>query len=252
VLVDYLSAAEHYLWAQDSDPSYRRMMHTTLLQPLRPLKPESLMVPRMRCYGSMLASVHGSEQVVPIHVVLAKGWQYIEMEGDKFKPGWVATEPGAVLQVQLDTTFTVQQQHEGGDGATAPSPAEAAELSAGDGEAGSDSPYSTSVAHLKLTYLLSYEHMGKAAVTCVSGCNCSAGTFDGHDAVNHHSIPVSYSFSATPGQACVVQVEVLSGTASGEHKVKVMQVVATVWHNASSQVLGLLQEQRRALGLQST
>ncbi len=52
------------------------------------------------------------------------------------------------------------------------------------------------------------------------------------------------------GQACVVQVEVLPDTASGDHKVKVMQVISNVWHNASSHVLGLLQEQRRALGLQ--
>ncbi len=41
---------------------------------------------------------------------------------------------------------------------------------------------------MELTYLTSYEHHGKFAVSCALGCTCKA-EFDGH--INaHHSMPL--------------------------------------------------------------
>jgi hypothetical protein len=59
MLVNYLGEAEAHFSEQAKDPLFRPALHTGLLQPRRPLQPDSLLVPRMRCYGAMQTSVMG-------------------------------------------------------------------------------------------------------------------------------------------------------------------------------------------------
>eukprot|EP00798_Chlamydomonas_sp_ICE-L_P022329 gene22329-29405_t len=100
---------------------------------------------------SFLAQCYGVELTNPTHTPLlseedrlpvtkSDGWGIVEVENGKFKPGWVATEPGATLWMTVD---------------------------------------GTGFSHdliLELTFLKSYEHMGKARLSCVEGCEC--GSYD--------------------------------------------------------------------------
>jgi hypothetical protein len=98
---------------------------------------------------------------------------------------------------------------------------------------------------LVVAYLTSYEHMGRAWLSCAAGCSCAPQEVDGH----HHErtsvsaiavLPLAPAPPAAPstlagGRAgsgaagmgrCVLRVEVLPESSSGEFKFKVIQVVA--------------------------
>ncbi|GIM14751.1 hypothetical protein Vretimale_17546 [Volvox reticuliferus] len=126
--------------------------------------------------------------------VTTTGWDYInEGTTEKPKPGYVAREPGSVLRVRIDTDRSGMSSQ-------------------------------TEDVHVFFHYLRSYEHMGKAAFRCVSGCTCSSKEYDGH-----HEEKVSQLYMAlmevSQHAACVMEVQVLNTTRSGEYKFKVAGVV---------------------------
>lgn len=101
-------------------------------------------------------------------------------------------------------------------------------------------PLVTGAARSFSTNIQSYEHMGKALFSCVSGCTCSNVTVDGH-----HKVPASVSAAVhvgiTPARSCVVQSEVLEETSSGEHKFKVCS------HSLVAATLGAAAESSRGV-----
>ena len=96
------------------------------------------------------------------------------------KPGLVARSAGAYVQLRLDTTRRVSDD-----------------------------------AYLTFTYLTSYENMGAAKVTCVSGCTCQKSKLDAHAQVAMEGVRISYAatygFLVSQGKSCIVRVEVLGG-----------------------------------------
>ena len=175
----------------------------------------------MRCYGSMTSAVMGGvgsgEEVMSLQVLQSDGWEFVEYDGGadagekKYKPGWIATEPGAVLRIELDTHF-----------------------------AGAKSVL------VQLTYLTSYEHMGTARASCVEGCSCQEATVNALVKGEHHSVPKVHALHATPSSRCVVQLEVLAESGSGENKFKLLQVVVSTSQDASKRLAELQQAQLAA------
>jgi hypothetical protein len=170
--------------------------------------------------------VGSGEDVLPIKVLRSDGWEFREWDGGaagekKYKPGWIATAAGAVLRVELDTDFGAEQQL----------------LQQGLGEKGQ--------LQVQLTYLTSYEHMGKARASCVEGCTCNPAVLDAHAPKEHHSVPKVLKLPTTASRRCVVQLEVLLESGSGEHKFKLMQAVVSTLMDVSGELaaLGRLSEE---------
>lgn len=69
---------------------------------------------------------------------------------------------------------------------------------------------------VELGYLKSYEHMGRAAVSCEGGCACAPWTLDGHHE-QRNSQTFLAQFKATQADECVIVVKVLN--VSGSHGV---------------------------------
>jgi hypothetical protein len=215
LLTDYLARSEAHLSAQSRDPLYRPALHAGQLQPARPLRDESLRVSQMRCYGytpsAALGGQGSAEQVAPLQLLQSQGWEFREYDDrsdageKKYKPGWIATQPGAVLRVAVATDFP------GAGNAT-----------------------------VQLSYLSSYEHMGRARASCVEGCRCEAGEIEALNTAERHSVPRVHVLLATRARRCVVQLEVLPESGSGQHKFKLMQVVVSTSLDVT-QRLGALQ-----------
>ncbi len=62
---------------------------------------------------------------------------------------------------------------------------------------------------VELGYLKSYEHMGRAAVSCEGGCGCAPWTLDGHHE-QRNSQTFLAQFKATQADECVILVKVLN------------------------------------------
>ncbi|KAI7846460.1 hypothetical protein COHA_000070 [Chlorella ohadii] len=124
------------------------------------------------------------------------------------KWGWIATVPGSWAELEVDTTTGMQ-----GD------------LAAEQND-------------VMLTHLISYEHMGKAKVECISGCTCEPTEFNGH-VQDKVSLTALHRFPASQSEKCRIRVTVLNETASpdGEHKVKLVGVMVI---EAKSNMWGLL------------
>jgi hypothetical protein len=142
--------------------------------------------------------------VAALEVRAAAGWRHVETEVVRgkivHKPGWIATEAGAVLEFTVAAQF---QQDAAGANATQPSPN----------------------ATLALTHLISYEHMGAAAVACVAGCTCDGShVLQGHSTAQHVSIEATVELAVTQARQCTLRLTVLPDTLSGEHKVKLISV----------------------------
>ena len=86
------------------------------------------------------------------------------------------------------------------------------------------------LATIGLVHLVSYEHMGAAVVRCIGGCSCDDQVIDAHlrDASNggRASIFQRFDFQATITTFCSLEVRVLNWTSSGEHKFKIVRVIA--------------------------
>jgi hypothetical protein len=85
-------------------------------------------------------------------------------------------------------------------------------------------------ATIGLVHLVSYEHMGAAVVRCIAGCSCDDQVIDAHlrDPSNggRASIFQRFDFQATITTFCSLEVRVLNWTSSGEHKFKIVRVIA--------------------------
>lgn len=125
----------------------------------------------------------------------AEGWEWVnEAKGPRPKWGYVATEPGRVLRLKLNTTASAGMR---------------------------DRPVLVQIAHLR-----SYKHMGWAEVTCERGCECAPTRFNGH-APDRKSLLVLHRLYASQSPDCRLAVEVLGDTDSGEHKVKVAGAIVS-------------------------
>jgi hypothetical protein len=89
-----------------------------------------------------------------------------------------------------------------------------------------------------ITHLHSWQHMGSALATCISGCKCEPLLMEGHS-TSRHSVPVLAELPVSGSRRCVVQLQVLEGTASGGHKFKVMQIAVGARVDASRQLAAL-------------
>ncbi|MEW5300373.1 MAG: hypothetical protein WDW36_003309 [Sanguina aurantia] len=125
-------------------------------------------------------------------VVSSHGFLYTD-EGSPGNPkkGYVATAVGAELRFNVSTSR--------------------------DGVPGSK-------VSVHVSYLASYQHMGVASITCVSGCECEPTELDAH-ITELVSQTYLHPLLATQSEDCLVSVMVVERTSSGEHKVKINGVV---------------------------
>ena len=210
----YLAKAQKYYHANKGQlglPHHQRV---------QPLYSQSMVVPRMTCYGMAAFSVRhqshddASDTKVALLPVFyfSDGWEFIEVEHDKRKPGWISHKPGSILRMAVEVEIVspgVRQT-------------------------------------IGLSFLTSYEHMGIAILTCIQGCQCPDKLMDGHERVHRHSVPqmttiqpkweasaVATSVTNATKRSCVLQVEILDQTSSGGHKFKVLQLMVTSWVNVA-------------------
>ena len=221
LLLSYISGAhEHFQKHSAAAGSLPHYHPREYQRGISPLDPNSVLVPWMQCFGSMQHEIFGGDEVAShglnktrdIHVVKAEDWTYVETDGGKAKPGWVSTVPGSVLWMAVNTTFGKKD----------------------------DTHF------INLFLLSSYEHMGQAEVTCVSGCKCEASKINGHIPNHKHSVPMQHEFRLSEDDGsgenygtanspiCVIQLKVLPESSSGEHKIKVIQLAIKVIINATS------------------
>ena len=100
-----------------------------------------------------------------------------------------------------------------------------------------------SVIKLSLEYLVSYEKMGVARLTCTTGCSCAPQRINAHQVgdVRNVSIFAQYEFNVTrtlgelrgPGSTlamthdCELQLRILEQSSSGGHKFKVRSIIVS-------------------------
>jgi hypothetical protein len=217
LLTQYLSASEQYFALEASDPQPAPTAQTALLPVTAPLYPNAELIPQLRCYS--MPAAPGSSATKPdvaavmLKEVTAEGWQHYEIDPDNgaFKPGWIARNPDATWQVQINTDFS--------------------------GQVGDQ----LATTRVVITYLLSHQHMGRAVVSCVSGCACEPSVIDAHEAVTKHSINRLHEVHVSASRACILQIKVLQQSSSGQHKFKVSQVAAVVDVDARNQLIALRQ-----------
>ena len=213
VLTLYLAKAQKYYQAN------KVHLHIQALsrQRVSPLFPQGVIVPRMTCYGmaAFLIRRQGPDTSETASSQLpvsnfSEGWEFVEMENNKYKPGWISNTSGSVLKMTVDV------------------------------ERAASKGYRQSIG---LSFLTSYEHMGTAKLSCIEFCQCTDTLMDGHERVHRHSVPQMKSIvpqwpeSSSTGNSskrpCILQVEVLNKTYSGGHKFKVLQLIITTWVNIS-------------------
>uniref|UniRef100_A0A7S0S1A6 SGNH hydrolase-type esterase domain-containing protein n=1 Tax=Chlamydomonas leiostraca TaxID=1034604 RepID=A0A7S0S1A6_9CHLO len=126
------------------------------------------------------------------------GFEWVnESKSMRPKFGFVATKPGSVLDMMVDTRAT------------------AASTAANQKDV-----------LVEVAYLRSYEHMGQASITCVSGCKCQESTLEGHHEEQNSQLHLHH-FYASQHSNCTIQVKVLDKTKSGEHKVKIAGIMVS-------------------------
>ena len=132
---------------------------------------------------------------VALHLI--EFFPHPQMHGEtkKFKPGWVATAPGSELSIKVNSRFSGASED--------------------------------SIAKVQLSHLVSYEHMGQAQVSCVSGCECEGMLVDAHDGRFQQSITQSATLLVTMSEECVIKLVVMHETSSGGHKFKLQHVTTS-------------------------
>jgi hypothetical protein len=107
----------------------------------------------------------------------------------RYKPGLVATEPGALLEMAVDIA-----------GARQPS--------------------------FVLQYLRSYVGHGIAEISCAGGCACDAQRVDSHNPRDQTSILDMLNLPVTSADGmCLLRLRVLNATSSGAHKFKLARMI---------------------------
>ena len=159
--------------------------------------------------------------MLPLDVVASKGFAFSEyqLHGNttRRKPGWIATAPGHSIDVRVSTLITAASA----GGSVVPPYALPRQRQPPNGTAQTRGwPL-----QVVIGYLRSYQHMGRANVTCVKGCTCFPSTIDAHSS-EKMSVLRLHELIVTPAAECVVRLEVLKESSSpdGEHKFKLLQV----------------------------
>ena len=88
-------------------------------------------------------------------------------------------------------------------------------------------PDPTTEIALGVGHLKSYERMGRAQVSCISGCTCTPMQFDGHMPEVKASQEFWAYMAVTQSEQCVLEVASLADTVSGQNKVKVTSLLVT-------------------------
>ena len=157
--------------------------------------------------------------MLPLDVVASKGFAFSEyqLHGNttKHKPGWIATDVGSSMDVRVDTRFSAPKSGEPAARFAVPRQRQPTNSTAQVGWP----------RQIVVGFLRSYQHMGRAAVTCVSGCVCRPSTIDAHDAHKSSTLKL-HEVEITPAAECIVRLEVLKESSSpdGEHKFKLIQI----------------------------
>jgi hypothetical protein len=73
-------------------------------------------------------------------------------------------------------------------------------------------------------YLKSNGRMGRAKISCISGCSCQPVTVDGYHKHHHQRLATARVY-VTQSPECHIGVQVLPKTSSGHHKFKVTGVM---------------------------
>ncbi|MEW5305456.1 MAG: hypothetical protein WDW36_007994 [Sanguina aurantia] len=128
------------------------------------------------------------------------GWAWTdEGRGGTHKLGFVTLEPGRVLRCRLDMTPPAM----------------------------SDRTESRAV-FAELAILKSYEHMGKATVTCEGGCTCEPTALNGAHELKQSIIVMEKVMLSSTGQGdCSLVITTTKESDSGEHKFKVLAVIVS-------------------------
>jgi hypothetical protein len=88
-------------------------------------------------------------------------------------------------------------------------------------------PDPSTMVTLGIGHLKSYERMGQALVSCVSGCTCNPTVFDGHNPASLASQEFWAYVAVSQSEQCVFEVASLTATKSGQNKVKVTSLLLT-------------------------
>jgi hypothetical protein len=159
--------------------------------------------------------------MLPLDVAASKGFEFSEyqLHGNttRHKPGWIATAPGSSIDLRLSTLLAATAAA----GGSVPPYAVPRQRQPPAGQNASRGvPLQVVVG-----YLSSYEHMGRVAVTCRSGCTCAPTAIDAH-ITEKMSVLRLHEFAVSPAAECVVRLEVTKDSSSPgkEHKFKLLQV----------------------------
>jgi hypothetical protein len=147
------------------------------------------------------------------------------------KPGFIANESGSQLRLRLRLPRMASR---------------------GNGRGGASN------ATVHLGYLSSYENMGVASASCLSGCVCGRLILDGHRTGRRVSLeelspPLEVSRArpeanaSSSSWACTLAIEVLPQTSSGLHKVKLTSIATTVGATGGLDVRAMLEGNFNAL-----
>lgn len=109
------------------------------------------------------------------------------------KWGWISEQPGSWAELEMDTTSVLED----------------------------DLKVDTN--EVIISFLKSYEHMGKAKVQCVANCTCQESMLDGHW-TEQASLTELHRFQASQHKQCRVKVTVLDETSSPDKGRKVKLV----------------------------
>lgn len=154
----------------------------------------------MRCYG-FLGAEHSIGWVPDITkgdmgkvgrlpIIGGEGFElvlnYTVGNTTKRKPGWVATKPESYMDVELDTLFSSEnQQQEEQQGESEGNSSEAMVAATSENTTAVPStpsfppppppppPEGPKLVEVVVVFLRSYEHMGMATLSCMSGCTCN-------------------------------------------------------------------------------
>ena len=177
-------------WERNNDAKKMMRWYPLALQGQSVAKPDLLGCPALRdcvlARGRGASAVNGHRDVDQRFRQCLSGrehWQYcsrtIALRSVR-KPGLVSFVPGATLVVELDTTV----------------------------------PSATGSGVAQVHYLASYDGMGRARISCVSGCTCASHIVDALQEQNT-SVAVVDQFPVSPSPACRLHIVNL-GSATGE------------------------------------
>ncbi|KAK3267497.1 DNA polymerase alpha subunit B [Cymbomonas tetramitiformis] len=145
-------------------------------------------------------------------VVDAGGWEYIvEGQPGNPKPGFISSKPGQIITMKVNTRPVINQN---------------------------SNP--TAMMHVSLGYLQSYEHMGRAALSC-ENCQCEptdgsgseiwkggAGgwVIDAHIELRESTLGMWF-MRVSQHAECLIRLETLEDSSSGENKFKITNVMVS-------------------------